>query len=160
MPFIKSVFISRLQENLDEDSAVFKVWAEKDPNISPTIFATAWSEAIYNAAQAIIPPSLTHSPAKQAMYSSLLSTHHQSDSAGNTLKDSISQYASIMAGGMAPTFTGIPPSGPPAIEGTFPTGLDGASFKTWASEAAGVLSSWFSTGIAINNYSGTPIPWI
>ena len=159
MPFIVPAFTSKLDENFGEGAIAD---ADADPNKPPTQWATGWSDAVNAGAVGIIPPSTTHDAAKAAMKGVLMSVHHQSDSTLMTLQNGIITYAGVMAPGMLPGFSGIPPAGPPAVASVFlPVDpAPGGAFLDYANALGGVLAAWFPTGMAIMVPSPfTPMPW-
>ena len=157
MPFLVPAFTSKLDENFGEGAIAD---ADADPNVSPDQFATGWSDAFNAGAVAVIPPSTTHDAAKSAMKSALLSVSHKSDSTTMTLQNAMVTYAGIMAGGMLPSFAGVPPAGPPMISSVLlPVDPPGA-FMDYANALGGVLAGWFPTGIAVMVPTPfTPMPW-
>ena len=157
MPFVVPAFTSKLDENFGENAIAD---ADADPNTPPDQFATGWSDAVFDGAQGIIPPSTTHDAAKSAMKAALLSVSHKSDSTTMTLQNAMVTYAGIMAGGMLPSFAGVPPAGPPMISSVLlPVDPPGA-FMDYANALGGVLAGWFPTGIAVMVPTPfTPMPW-
>ena len=159
MPFITAAFVSKLDENFGE-SAIAD--ADGDPNVPPEQFATGWSDAFNAGAVGVIPPSTTHDAAKAAMKGALMGISHKTDSTLLTVQNGMVTYAGIMAAGMLPAFTGVPPAGPPAVSSVFlPTDpAPGGAFLDYANALSGVLAGWFPTGIAIMVPTPfTPMPW-
>ena len=157
MPFIVPAFTSKLDSNFGEGAIA---GADADPNIPPDQFATGWSDAVFDGAQGVIPPSTTHEAAKAAMKGVLMSVSHKSDSMGMTIQNGIVAYGGIMATGMLPAFAGVPPAGPPMVGSVLlPVDPPGA-FMDFANALGGVLAGWFPTGIAIMVPTPfTPMPW-
>lgn len=157
MPFLVPAFTSKLDANFGEGAIAD---ADADPNIPPDQFATGWSDAVFDGAQSVIPPSTTHEAAKAAMKGVLMSVSHKSDSMGMTIQNGIVAYGGIMALGMLPGFVGVPPAGPPMVGSVLlPVDPPGA-FMDFANALGGVLAGWFPTGMAIMVPTPfTPMPW-
>ena len=151
MAFIKSNLVLAIRAINDEEFSGFAGFPE---NVAEA--AERWSLAIGNYAAAVTPPSTTFEPARQALKSQLL----LADSLGaNAFIIGLTQYASILGGGMAPAFTATPPPIPIVLEPIFAAGFGGASAVTIANQLADVIDLWFKTGTAINNTSGATVNW-
>jgi hypothetical protein len=119
--------------------------------------AERWSIAIDNYASLVTPPSTTSQAASQALKAKLLLAENLGVDA---FKLGLIEYATVLAGGMAPTFTGVPPVTPPIFEPIFAAGFAGADSATIAELLSSMIDLWFKTGTAINNTSGVTLTWI
>lgn len=152
MALISTTLVNGIRAITDEEYSGFQGFPE-----DVTEAANRWGTAIDNYASLVTPPSTTSVIAKQALVAQLL----LADSLGvNAFVNGLSAYASALAGGMAPTFTGTPPPVSVVLAPTFASGFAGASAEVQANAIATVIDLWFKTGTAINNTSGVTITWI
>lgn len=124
-----------------------------DPPATESECADEWASAFESYALMIVPPSTTVSTAAATLRSSLSGFNDDSQLA-STLSSALTSFAATIAGGMAPAFTGTPPSSP--------LSLSFSNHDTHAAAAQAIASavqSWMITGTAINNASGVTTPW-
>ena len=118
--------------------------------------ANRWANAINNYGKPVLPISKTSDAATNAARNILLNVPQ-----GGTpvFISALTTYATQLAAGMQPEFTGVPPIGLPVLEPIFKAGFAGASASTIANLLSVEINRWFKTGTAINNASGATINW-
>ena len=152
MALIKSNLVNSIRAINDVEFGGFAEFPE-----SVAEAAERWSLAIGNYASLVTPPSTTFEPARQALKAQLLLV----DTLGaNAFVNGLTSYATTLAAGMAPTFTGVPPPIPIVLVPIFASGFAGASAESIANQLANTIDLWFKTGTAINTTSGATINWI
>lgn len=119
--------------------------------------AQAWANAIQGYAASIIPPSTTVAAGIPAL-SSALASAFSSPSAAPGFDAAFASFAGTVAGGMAPTFTGVPPVAPLNIAGQL--AILQSSHAAAAAAFASLLDMWFRTGKGILVAPpNTVVPW-
>lgn len=113
-----------------------------------------WSEAIKVYCEDIFPISTSFELAKKEMKNFLNINQNP-----NSLGDSISVFADILAMGMNPNFNGISPNINLNLYPAFFIGFSGANSKEVAEQLSLIIHNWFLTGTAINSSSGATINW-
>ena len=142
---------SSIRSITDEGYEGFQGWPS---NLSEA--SERWSLAIGNYASKVIPISSTFEAARQSLKMQLMNV----DSLGQqAIVLGLTQYASILGGGMSPTFTATPPPVPIVLIPTFQRGFAGASADEIATELSQLIDTWFRTGTAINNSSSVTVNW-
>lgn len=113
-----------------------------------------WSEAINSYAKNVIPTSINSEAAKQAFATTLLNSD-----TSTALPLAFTNYATLLASGMLPTFVATPP--PISIDFTsvYALGFGGGSSKSVASLMSTIIDTWFKTGTAIPSGGGSVITW-
>lgn len=154
MPLIKSNLEQSLRSLLDKDYVNF----EGFPNTSTEV-AERWSKVVNDYASTVVPFSTTSVVAKAAFKSTMLAITPSPPNGLALLTTAFSTYASTLAGGMQPGFTATPPTSPINLAPVISLGMSGASGAVIAASLANVIHSWFKTGLATNNSSGTTILW-
>lgn len=128
-----------------------------DPPLAGADCAQAWADAAGDYAAAIVPPSTTVASGVPSLASSLESAF-ASPSAAAGFDAAFAAFAVTIAGGMAPTFTGVPPPAPLNV-----ASLLAGSQPTHAAAAAAfasLLDAWFRTGTAVLVAPpNTVVPW-
>ena len=76
------------------------------------------------------------------------------------LAKSINIFATQLALGMNPTFTGVPPTVPLILDPVKLKGLSGGISSDCVRILVDLINSWFISGTAINNQSGATITWV
>lgn len=152
MAFVKQTLKHGIQSIIDQEYSGFTQFPQ-----SVSEAADRWSLAIDNYANLVTPPSTTSVAATQALRAKLL----MAETIGiDAFKLGLVEYATILAAGMAPAFTGVPPAIPPVFEPIFAAGFAGADSQTIATLLSDMIDLWFKTGTAINNTSGVTLTWI
>lgn len=152
MAFVTQTLKHGIQSIIDQEYSGFTQFPASVPEA-----AERWSVAINNYAQLVTPPSTTFEAARQALKAKLL----LADTLGvDAFKLGLVDYATVLASGMAPAFTGVPPVTPPVFEPIFAAGFAGADSATIATSLSNMIDLWFKTGTAINNTSGVTVTWI
>lgn len=108
--------------------------------------AQQWAAAVQAYAAAVVPPSLTLAAAASALQSGLASAFG-SPNAIPGMESALASFGASLAGGMAPTFTGVPPAGPVGFAALF----GGAAPETHGAAGSAVASNidtWMKTGSA------------
>lgn len=118
--------------------------------------AQAWADAVESYAGGIVPPSTTVSAAATTLKTAMESAFALIDPAntGAALESAFAAFATTVAGGMSPAFTGTPP---PAPVGFVPLVTNIQTSKAVASELwATTIDTWMKTGLA--QIAGGPPP--
>ena len=124
-----------------------------------TEIAMRWSSLIDSYASLVTPLSLNSASAKSAMFGVLMS-NPVSGSLLIMLPLAIATYATQLAIGMQPTFTGTPPILPLNLLPAYTIGTSGGTSLAVATSMSTIIDLWFRTGLAINNSTAATIPWI
>lgn len=119
----------------------------------------SWINAIDMYASSVIPLSITSPMAKSSAIGILMGGIVPGMFI-TMLQQSIATYAKILATGMQPMFTGVPPIGIPILYPAFALGTAGGSAQQVMTMLCSIIHTYFKTGIAINNSSGITTIWI
>ena len=115
-------------------------------------------KAITNFAGSVTPTVL---PAIQKAADQVLLNAFKATNAQNQLPallpTILTAYAATMAGGMSPTFTGVPPVSPIVVKDIFSTTQEREVFSTIFATR---VYTWFLTGTATNTVSGATTTWL
>jgi hypothetical protein len=127
------------------------------PPASRSACAQAWADAIQGYAAAIVPPSTTVAAGAPALKSALEAAF-ASPSAAPGFDAAFSSFGATVAGGMLPTFTGVPPPAPlniaAQLASTQPT------HAVAAAAFAALIDAWFRTGTGVLVAPpNTVVPW-
>lgn len=152
MPLIKAILNDELRSIFDIEYSGFTEFPQSLPEA-----AIAWAKAHNEYAQTVIPTSTTAEQATSAFEAQINLIEGENGMA--QLKNAFVQYAILLAQGMLPTFNGVPPAGPPAIDYIADIGLNGGSSEEIAKQLSDTIDLWMKTGTAINVSSGTTITW-
>lgn len=128
-----------------------------NPPAAAAACAQAWADAINGYAASIVPASTTVAAGASTLASSLASAF-ASPSAAPPFDAAFTAFATTVAGGMLPAFTGVPPAAPlnvaSLLSGSQPT------HAAAAAAFASLIDAWFRTGqgvlVAPPN---TVVPW-
>lgn len=151
MPLIKLNLLSNIRSINDQEFIGFNQFPQNSIEA-----ANRWSLAIGNYAAQVIPISSTFEPARMALESQLLLIPTAGESA---FIQGLISYANLLALGMAPTFSAIPPPIPPILNPAFTLGFGGGSSEAVANLLSDIIDGWFRTGTAINTISGVTVNW-
>lgn len=127
------------------------------PPPSTEACAKLWASAIRDYSLFIAPPSTTAQAASLAIEPLLLNAF-KSGNAAIGLQQSFATWAGIIASGMAPTFSGVPPVVP--INFSILLGSSTSSHKEASIKFSNIIHNWVITGTAINVVSGATINWL
>jgi hypothetical protein len=119
--------------------------------------AQAWADAVNGYAAAIVPASTTVAAGVAAL-SSALASAFAAPSAASPFDAAFAAFAVTVAGGMLPTFTGVPPAAPLNVAGQLATEqpTHAAAAAAWAS----LIDTWFRTGTGVLVAPpNTVVPW-
>lgn len=150
----KSVLIEELSKFADFESSNFNTFPENVPEA-----AALWSSAIDKYLGVVTPDSTTSSAAKAAFQSSFMSINNASGNGLIVLALSIQTYATVLATGMLPKFTGVPPTAPLILEPVMSIGMSGGSSSDCINMLASLIDTWAKTGTAVQIPTGVVIPW-
>lgn len=128
-----------------------------EPPAAAADCAQAWADAINGYAASIVPVSTTVAAGVSALASALASAF-SSPSAASAFDAAFSAFATTVAGGMLPTFTGVPPPAPLGVAAQLAVTQEthAAAAAAWAS----LIDSWFRTGTAVLVAPpNTVVPW-
>lgn len=155
MPLIRSVLVTEIRKINDKDFAQFAGFPEDTAAV-----ARRWVALARAYAGPVVPPSITGNAAQTAFENTMLANL----SGGNGLQAlaiSFQQFATVLAIGQSPAFTGVPPTTPLVLTSIAPIGLaggDGAAERV-ANALADLIHAWFRTGRAFPRPSGPPVNW-
>lgn len=124
-------------------SALESLFANPPPSAAQC--ALAWSDAVGSYAADILPTSTTVTAAASAMTAPLQSAF-ESPSAASAFDEAFASFATMVAAGQLPLFTGAPPTTPLGI-----ASLLSGSQETHADAAAvfaALIDTWLKTGTA------------
>lgn len=120
--------------------------------------ANQWASAVEAYAAAIVPPSLAISTAAQALAGALASAFAKPDAIPD-MESAFTQFATAVAAGMLPTYTGTPPAGPVGFAPHFESAAP-ATHAVAASDIASLIDTWMKTGTAVLVAPpNTPLTW-
>lgn len=154
MPLNKAILEEELKKLLDSEYPGFTGFPE-----TPVRVAEAWVNVIDNYTSSIIPVSANKAGARSAFITTASGIVSNPPNAISLLTAAFTAYATQLALGMQPLFTGTPPPTPVPIATIVPLGLSGVSGSVIAIILSRIIDTWFRTGIAINNSSGTTVIW-
>ena len=132
----------------------------ENPNSDPVVLAGQWKSVMQSYASGLVPPSTTVSTAAATLKTTLQALFAAPGSPAAAAMDAaFLAFGATVAGGQLPTFTGIPPSGPPGfvagVAPPFPT-TNAAAATKWAN----IIHAWMKTGSAtLVAPPNTPTPW-
>jgi len=154
MPLILPDLINEIGSFSNPESSNFTGYPE-------TIFdaANKWADAIDSYTSEIVPPTTTRASAKATLISSLNAINVQSGNAIVVMQTALTAYASTLATGMQPSFTGVPPILPLVITPVSVLGMSGASNEEVISLLCNIIHTWFKTGTATSNVNGATVTW-
>jgi len=127
------------------------------PPASAAACAQAWADAIQGYSAAIVPPSTTVAAAAPTLKSALQAAFG-SPSAAPGFDAAFAAFAVTVAGGMLPTFTGVPPPAPLGIASLL--AAPQPTHATAAAAFAALIDPWFRTGTGVLVAPpNTVVPW-
>jgi hypothetical protein len=119
--------------------------------------AQAWADIIEAYCTSIVPPSTTVAAGAPTLASSLAAAF-ASPSAAALFDSAFAAFAVTVAGGMLPTFTGVPPPAPLNIASLLATSQP--THAAAAAAFASLIDSWFRTGTGVLVAPpNTVLPW-
>jgi hypothetical protein len=151
MPLIKENLKLQITKIIDSSSPIHEGFPENSSEAS-----LRWADAINQYASSLIPLSTTSSAAKTSLQAHLNTVPALGEQG---FVNGLISYASVIATGMNPTFTGVVPPIPIVLTPAFMIGLSGGSSEDVASKLSDIIDVWFRTGTAINNSSGVVTNW-
>lgn len=117
-----------------------------------------WADAVKAYAAGLVPPS-TALDAAAATLAGALGGAFASPSAIGGMESAFAAFGATLAAGMAPTFTGVPPSGPVGFADQF-GGPAPETHGAAAGAIAGRIDAWMKTGSAtLVAPPNTTTPW-
>jgi hypothetical protein len=119
--------------------------------------AQAWADAVNGYAAGVVPASTTVAAGVAALASSLASAF-ASPSAASPFDAAFAAFAVTLAGGMLPTFAGVPPPAPLNVASLL--AVTRPTHAAAAAAFASLLDAWFRTGTAtLVAPPNTLVPW-
>ena len=117
--------------------------------------ATAWADAMESYAAAIVPASTAVTAAAAALDTALASAFANTSSAAtaSAMETAFTAFATTVAAGMAPAFTGTPPPGSVGFSTLLSTNK--ASMAIAATDWSDAIQAWMITGTATPG----PVNW-
>ena len=118
----------------------------------------AWADAVKDYAAGIVPPSTTVSAAAATLAGALAGAF-SSPAAAPGMEAAFAAFAVTVAGGMLPTYTGVPPAGPVGFASQF-AGPKPESHAEAGAELGGLIDAWMKKGTAtLVAPPNTPVTW-
>ncbi len=160
MPLSNQVLFSEFEKFMNSESARFNKFPA-----SPVEFGQSFSSAIDKYVSTICPAvTLAARSQGKILLSSALSTvgpPPQGLPFTEVISSAMATYSLTIAGGMLPTFIGVPPPLPIGnlIQPVFVLGMAGASNSEVTNAMSKIIHNWFKTGTATPSGGGPPIPW-
>lgn len=119
--------------------------------------AQAWADAVEAYASGLVPPSTTVASAAATLASSLESAF-AAPAAAPLFDAAFTAFGATVAGGQAPTFTGVPPPAPLGIASLLASPQ--ATHAAAAAAFATLIDTWAKTGSAVLVAPpNTVVPW-
>jgi len=146
MPLLLPTLRIELSKIMDQSSPLFEGFPETNIEV-----ANRWSTAIKIYTTSIIPYSANSELAKEAFKLAILPISAQSQNGAALFQTAFTSFASQLAIGMAPAFTGIPPIVPINLLPVNPIGFGGGSSSSCVSLMSTIIDTWFRTGSAVLN---------
>lgn len=154
MALVKNILTIEMEKFMDQESPNFVTFPS---DVEQT--AEVWSFAINEYAQNVFPLSVTSDTAREAFRTQMLILDNSIGNGDIVFKAAFTQYATVLAAGMQPNFTGAAPSSPIEFAPVYILGLGGASNKICMDAMINIIDAWFKTGTAKNNNTGVTVTW-
>lgn len=143
-----------LEKFMDQESSNFDSFPSSTEET-----AEFWANAVNEYAKLVVPPSISSDLAMQEFEKQMLLIDNSIGNGDIVFKLAFTAYATILAQGMLPNFTGIPPVTPIEFASVYALGFGGASNKICMDAMIVVIDTWFRTGTAVNTSTGTTVNW-
>jgi hypothetical protein len=155
MPLLLSTLEAELEKIMDSNSPLFIGMPSNQQQV-----ASNWANAIYNYASTILPVSTTASAARTSLETILLGAAAP-NSFFPAFQAGLSAFATQIAIGMQPAYTGTPPPTPIDIQtALLAIPLEPTLTPLRISTMANIIHVWFKTGTAVlNNPPNTVVMW-
>lgn len=128
-----------------------------EPPTTRAACAQAWADAVQAYASGLVPPSAAVASAAATLASSLESAF-AAPAAAAPFDAAFTSFAATVAGGQAPTFTGVPPPAPLGIAALL--AVEQATHAAAAAAFASLIDTWAKTGTAVLVAPpNTVVPW-
>lgn len=151
MPLIKENLKIEITKIIDSSSPIHEGFPKSSFEAS-----VRWANAINSYASQVVPFSTTVSPALASLQAHLNTVPNLGEQG---FVNGLISYATVLASGMSPTFTGAAPPIPIILTPAFAIGFSGGSSEEVADMLSDIIDVWFRTGTAINNSSGIVTNW-
>lgn len=128
-----------------------------NPPASGADCAQAWADAVESYATAIVPASTTVASGIPTLASALAAAF-SSPSAASGFDAAFTAFATTVAAGMLPAFTGVPPAAPLNVAAQLAVPQE--THAAAAAAFAALIDGWFRTGQAVLVAPpNTVVPW-
>ncbi len=145
-----TIIKNQIRKINDVDFLNFQGFPENNTEVSER-----WAEVVDFVGSAVTPSSTTAAVAKTA-----LEAHWAGGITLVNFPTGFGVYATALALGQLPTYTGVPPPVPIVLTSVYVVGNGGGSGEAVAAAMAPIISTWFKTGVAILVAPpNTPVPW-
>ena len=133
-----------------------------DPPATFSGCADQWAQAVYDYSNTVIPLSTAAVAAQATLAASLTTAFTSSTTAATTaesMETAFKAYATTLAAGMLPTYSGVAPTGDVGFSGAF-TGAVPTTTSEAVTNFSDIIQAWFLTGTATLVASPfTPVTW-
>lgn len=151
MPLIKENLKKEIVKIIDAESPIHEGFPSSVVDAS-----VRWANAINSYASSILPVSTTSQAATISLQAHLTTVPSLGEQG---FVNGLISYATVLASGMQPAFSGVIPPLPLVLTPAFSIGFSGGSSDEVADLLSSIIDDWFRTGTAINNSSGVVINW-
>ncbi len=151
MPLLKQNLKNEITRIIDAKSPIHEGFPSSLSEAS-----VRWANAINSYASSVIPLSSTSQAATISLQAHLNTVPTLGEQG---FVNGLISYATVLASGMQPTFTGVIPPSSVVLTPAFSLGLSGGSSEEVADLLSSIIDVWFRTGTAINNSSGIVTNW-
>lgn len=128
------------------------------PTESKPIIAARWADAINDYGQSVTPVSVSGVAARAAAYA-ILNVPYPTGGFISILQAALTSYATALAAGMLPLYTGVPPVTVCAVIPAFSLPLD-TPIQERINSLVTIIDTWFKTGTAtLVAPPNTPTTW-
>jgi hypothetical protein len=139
------------------ESAIAALTGDSSPG-SVAEAAQAWADAAQAMFAGVVPPSTTVAAAAATLKTALEAAFGATSGGEAALESAFAAFATTVAGGMLPLYTGVPPAGPVGFVALISP--DRPSLAAFAADLADALDTWAQTGTAaLVAPPNTVTPW-
>jgi len=139
------------------ESAIAALTGDSSP-ASQAAAAQAWADAAQAMFAGVTPASTTVAAAAATLKTAIEAAFGATSGLDSALESAFAAFATTIAGGMLPLYTGVPPAGPVGFVAMLSTNRD--SLDDFAADLADALDTWAQTGsAALVAPPNTVTPW-
>lgn len=139
------------------ESAIAALTGDNSP-ASQAAAAQAWADAAQAMFAGVVPASTTVAAAAATLKTALEAAFGATSGLDSALELAFATFATTIAGGMLPLYTGVPPAGPVGFVAMLSSNRP--SLAAFAADLAAALDTWAKTGTAtLVAPPNTPVTW-